>query len=116
MSAPDVEYAAGYARLETLLRSIERPGDFCTYGRRLASMPRPEVEGAGDCEAPDLIAPAARAGHLYARTLDAADVIKHDSDSRVSAPAGSAQIPAQAGGSGVLIGRDGGAATGGFGG
>ena len=47
MSAPDVEYAAGHARLETLLRSIDRPGDFCAHGRLLAPMPRLEVEGVG---------------------------------------------------------------------
>ena len=47
MSAPDVEYATGHARLETLLRSIDRPGDFCAHGRLLAPMPRLEVEGVG---------------------------------------------------------------------
>ena len=47
MSAPDVEYAAGHARLESLLRSIDRPGDFCAHGRLLAPMPRLEVEGIG---------------------------------------------------------------------
>ena len=47
MGVPDVEYAAGHARLEKLLRSIDRPGDFCAHGRLFAPMPRLEVEGAG---------------------------------------------------------------------
>ena len=47
MGVPDIEYGAGHARLEELLRSIDRPGDFCAHGRLFAPMPRLEVEGAG---------------------------------------------------------------------
>ena len=47
MGVPDIEYGAGHAQLEELLRSIDRPGDFCAHGRLFAPMPRLEVEGAG---------------------------------------------------------------------
>ena len=47
MGVPDIEYGAGHARLETLLRAVERPGDFCAHGRLFAPMPRLEVEGVG---------------------------------------------------------------------
>ena len=33
--------------IEKLLRSVDRPGDFCTHGRLLVPMPRLEVRGAG---------------------------------------------------------------------
>ncbi len=33
--------------IEKLLRSIDRPGDFCVHGRLLAAMPRLRVKGAG---------------------------------------------------------------------
>ena len=33
--------------IEKLLRSIDRPGDFCVHGRRLAAMPQLRVKGAG---------------------------------------------------------------------
>ncbi len=33
--------------IEKLLRSIDRPGDFCVHGRRFAAMPRLRVKGAG---------------------------------------------------------------------
>ena len=33
--------------IEKLLRSIDRPGDFCVHGRLLAAMPRLRVQGAG---------------------------------------------------------------------
>ena len=33
--------------IEKLLRSVDRPGDFCVHGRLFAPMPRLEVEGAG---------------------------------------------------------------------
>ena len=47
MGIPDIEYGAGHAQLEELLRSVGRPGDFCAHGRLFAPMPRLEVEGAG---------------------------------------------------------------------
>ena len=33
--------------IEKLLQSIDRPGDFCVHGRRLAALPRLRVQGAG---------------------------------------------------------------------
>ena len=46
MGAVNVEYSADEA-LEALLKSIDRPGDFCAHGRLFAPMPRLEVEGVG---------------------------------------------------------------------
>ncbi len=46
MRGVDVEYGTNHA-LEELLRSIDRPGDFCAHGRLFAPMPRLEVDGAG---------------------------------------------------------------------
>ena len=46
MGVLDIEYGAD-AALEKLLRSIDRPGDFCVHGRLFAPMPRLEVDGAG---------------------------------------------------------------------
>ena len=45
---------------------------------RLAEAGIVSLKRIGDCEAPDLIASAVHAGHLYARTLDGADVVKRD--------------------------------------
>ena len=46
MGVVNIEYSTEDA-LEKLLRSIDRPGDFCTHGRLFAPMPRLEVEGVG---------------------------------------------------------------------
>ena len=46
MGAVNVEYSADEA-LEALLKSIDRPGDFCAHGRLFAPMPRLEAEGVG---------------------------------------------------------------------
>ena len=46
MGAVDIRYSTEDA-LERLLRSIDRPGDYCTHGRLFAPMPRLEVEGVG---------------------------------------------------------------------
>ena len=46
MGVIDIEYGED-ATLEKLLRSIDRPGDFCTHGRLFTPMPRLEVDGAG---------------------------------------------------------------------
>ena len=46
MGVIDIEYGDD-AALEKLLRSIDRPGDFCAHGRLFAPMPRLEVDGAG---------------------------------------------------------------------
>ena len=45
---------------------------------RLAEAGIASLERIGDCEAPDFIASAVHAGHLYARTLDGADRVKRD--------------------------------------
>ena len=46
MGVVDIEYSGDRA-LERLLRTIERPGDFCAHGKLFAPMPRLEVDGAG---------------------------------------------------------------------
>ena len=46
MGAIDIEYGTD-AVIEQLLRSIDRPGDFCVHGRLFAPMPRLEVDGVG---------------------------------------------------------------------
>ena len=46
MGAVNIRYSVDRA-LEKLLRSIDRPGDFCTHGRLFVPMPRVEVDGAG---------------------------------------------------------------------
>ena len=46
MGVLDLEYGED-AALEKLLRSVDRPGDFCTHGRLYAPMPRLEVDGVG---------------------------------------------------------------------
>ncbi len=46
MSSVRVAYNEKEAPLEVLLRTIDRPGDFCTQDRMLVPMPRVEVEGA----------------------------------------------------------------------
>ena len=52
--------------------------DLAADPSRLAEAGILSLERIGDCEAPDLIATAVHAGHLYARTLDGADVVKRD--------------------------------------
>ena len=47
MGARHIKYAAGHARVEKLLRSVDRPGDFCAHGRLFAPMPRLVVEDVG---------------------------------------------------------------------
>ena len=46
MGVLDLEYGED-AALEKLLRSIDRPGDFCAHGRLFTPMPRLEIDGAG---------------------------------------------------------------------
>ncbi len=46
MGVVDIEYSTDRV-LEHLLRSIERPGDFCAHGKLFAPMPRLEVDGVG---------------------------------------------------------------------
>ena len=52
--------------------------DLAADPERLAGAGIVSLARIGDCEAPDLIASAVHAGHLYARTLDGADVVKRD--------------------------------------
>ena len=52
--------------------------DLAADPARLADAGIRSLKRIGDCEAPDLIASAVHAGHLYARTLDGADVVKRD--------------------------------------
>ena len=51
MKGPEVEYATN-APLTELLRSVDRPGDFCTHGRRFLPMPTLNVEGVGPLSFP----------------------------------------------------------------
>ena len=46
MGAIGLEYGSD-AALEDVLRSVDRPGDFCVHGRLYAPMPTLEVEGVG---------------------------------------------------------------------
>ena len=52
MPAPEIDYAANCERLERLLASVDRPGDFCAHGRRFAPMPVLAVEGVGTLSFP----------------------------------------------------------------
>ena len=52
MADVDVAYNEDQAPLEALLRSIDRPGDYCTHGRLFVPMPQIEVEGAGSLSFP----------------------------------------------------------------
>ena len=68
MGVLDIEYNSGNGALEELLRSVDRPGDFCAHGKLFAPMPRLEVEGVGllsfpvpDMQVRALIAAAERA-------------------------------------------------------
>ena len=47
MTSFDIAYAENWQEFETLLRSIDRPGGFCTHGRNYVPMPSLEVEGVG---------------------------------------------------------------------
>ena len=51
MRSVEIEYGVDQV-LEELLRSIDRPGDFCAHGRRFVPMPRLEVDGAGPLSFP----------------------------------------------------------------
>ncbi len=52
MADVDVAYNEDQAPLEALLRSIDRPGDYCTEGRMFVPMPLVEVDGAGPLSFP----------------------------------------------------------------
>ncbi len=52
MGIRGIEYGHGHERLEELLRSIDRPGDYCVGGRLYVPMPRIVVEGTGELSFP----------------------------------------------------------------
>lgn len=63
-----IEYGHEHERLEHLLRSVDRPGEYCVGGRLYTPLPRVVVEGAGELSFPvpgsqirSLIAAAERA-------------------------------------------------------
>ena len=52
MGIQGIEYGHEHERLEQLLRSVNRPGDYCVGGRLYAPMPRVVVDGAGELSFP----------------------------------------------------------------
>ena len=52
MGVQGIEYGRGHERLEKLLRSIDRPGNYCTGGREFLALPRVVVEGVGELSFP----------------------------------------------------------------
>lgn len=52
MGIEGVEYGRGHERLEELLRSVDRPGNYCVGGRLYVPMPRLQVKGVGDLSFP----------------------------------------------------------------
>ena len=52
MGIQDIEYGRGHERLEELLRSIDRPGNYCVGGRLYLPMPRVVVDGVGELSFP----------------------------------------------------------------
>ena len=52
MGMEDIQYGWEHARLERLLRSVDRPGDYCVGGRLYTPMPRVVVDGAGELSFP----------------------------------------------------------------
>ena len=68
MGIQGIEYGHEHERLEHLLRSVDRPGEYCVGGRLYTPLPRVVVEGAGELSFPipgsqirSLIAAAERA-------------------------------------------------------
>ena len=52
MGIEGIEYGAGHARLEELLGSVDRPGNYCVGGRLYVPLPRVQVKGVGDLSFP----------------------------------------------------------------
>ncbi len=52
MTGFDVDYARDWRQLEILLRSVDRPGGFCTHGRQYVPMPTVKVAGVGTLSFP----------------------------------------------------------------
>ena len=63
MGIKGIEYGHEHERLEQLLRSVTRPGDYCVGGLLYTPMPRVVVEGAGELSFP---IPDAQIGGLIA--------------------------------------------------
>ena len=63
MGIHGIEYGHEHERLEHLLRSVDRPGDYCVGGRLYTPMPRVVVDGAGELSFP---IPDAQIGALIA--------------------------------------------------
>ncbi|MDE2762926.1 MAG: 2OG-Fe(II) oxygenase [Gemmatimonadota bacterium] len=68
MGIQGIEYGHEHERLEHLLRSVDRPGEYCVGGRLFTPLPRVVVDGAGELSFPipraqvrSLIAAAERA-------------------------------------------------------
>ncbi len=68
MGVRGIEYGHEHERLEHLLRSVDRPGEYCVGGRLFTPLPRVVVDGAGELSFPipraqirSLIAAAERA-------------------------------------------------------
>ena len=52
MGIHGIEYGHEHERLEHLLRSVDRPGNYCVGGRLYTPMPRVVVDGAGELSFP----------------------------------------------------------------
>ena len=52
MGVERIEYGWEHERLENLLRSVDRPGDYCVGGSLYTPMPRVLVDGAGELSFP----------------------------------------------------------------
>lgn len=52
MGIEGVEYGSGHERLEDLLRSVDRPGNYCVGDRLYLPMPRVVVDGVGELSFP----------------------------------------------------------------
>ena len=52
MGIRGIEYGRQHERLEGLLRSVDRPGDYCVGGKLHVPMPRVVVDGVGDLSFP----------------------------------------------------------------
>ena len=52
MGVQGIEYGRGHERLEKLLRSIDRPGNYSVGGREFLPLPRVVVEGVGELSFP----------------------------------------------------------------
>ena len=52
MGIQGIEYGHEHERLEHLLRTVNRPGDYCVGGRLYTPMPRVVVDGAGELSFP----------------------------------------------------------------